>query len=114
MPRLIQLTAQSPERDDSLLATLAWNAEELLELFPFEHELILSATARDDALTIAVTVRATGSDPVPVSFGFHPYVRIPGSNRTTWRLEPVGSSSSATARCGPPTPTTLRPACRPR
>jgi aldose 1-epimerase len=87
VPGLIRLTAQPPERDDSLLATLAWNAEELLELFPFEHELSLSATARDDALTIAVTVRATGSEPVPVSFGFHPYVRIPDSERTTWRLE---------------------------
>jgi aldose 1-epimerase len=87
VPGLIRFEAQPGERDDQLLAALAWNAEELLELFPFEHELRLSASARDDALTIAVTVRATGSDPVPVSFGFHPYVRIPGSNRTTWRLE---------------------------
>ncbi|MFL5830288.1 MAG: aldose 1-epimerase [Solirubrobacteraceae bacterium] len=87
VPGLIRFAPQPPERDDQLLATLAWNAKELLELYPFEHEVRLSVTAQDDALTIAVTVRATGSEPVPVSFGFHPYVRIPGSNRTTWRLE---------------------------
>jgi aldose 1-epimerase len=87
VPRLIRFAAQPGERDDQLLATLAWDTEELLELFPFHHELSLGATIQDDALTIAVTVRASGSDAVPVSFGFHPYLRIPDSSRTTWRLE---------------------------
>jgi galactose mutarotase-like enzyme len=33
------------------------------------------------------TLRATGEDPVPVSFGYHPYLRIPGSSRDTWRMK---------------------------
>ena len=43
------------------------------------------ARARGDAagpaLTIATTVRAVGDAPVPIAFGFHPYLRLPGVDR---------------------------------
>jgi galactose mutarotase-like enzyme len=38
------------------------------------------------ALTVATTLRATGSVAVPVSFGFHPYLRLPGVRREPWRV----------------------------
>ena len=42
-------------------------------------------------LTIALTVAAAGNVPVPVSFGFHPYLRLPGVERDEWEVEiPVG------------------------
>jgi aldose 1-epimerase len=59
---------------------------ELVAAFPFPHELLLAATLNDAVLTITTTVRATGS-PVPVSFGFHPYLRLPRLERRDWRLE---------------------------
>jgi galactose mutarotase-like enzyme len=50
---------------------------ELLATFPFPHELELEAALNASALTITTTVRATGGPPVPVAFGFHPYLRLP-------------------------------------
>jgi aldose 1-epimerase len=69
-----------------LSARLEWHASELLGLFPFEHELILEAELTAGRLTLTTTLRATGSQPVPVAFGFHPYLRIPGSVRRDWRV----------------------------
>jgi galactose mutarotase-like enzyme len=37
-------------------------------------------------LTIETTVTATASAPVPLCFGYHPYVTIPGVPRAQWRL----------------------------
>jgi galactose mutarotase-like enzyme len=42
---------------------------------------------RGSALTITTSVRATGEVPVPVSFGFHPYLRLPGLERSAWEIE---------------------------
>jgi aldose 1-epimerase len=72
-------------------ARLAWGARELLDLFPYRHEVRLQIEISDGELTIATTVRATEGEPVPVSFGYHPYLRIPGADRDTWELE-LGAS----------------------
>ena len=71
---------------DRVSATLPWQSPELLELFPFEHELAIDAEVATGRLTLSTTVRATGSEPVPVAYGFHPYLRIPGSSRRDWRV----------------------------
>ena len=52
--------------------------------FPFPHVLTIAATVADGALTIATTVEPTGGAPVPVAFGFHPYLRLPGADRRDW------------------------------
>jgi aldose 1-epimerase len=59
----------------------------LRELFPFAHELRMAIRVARGELTIVTTVAATGGDRVPVSFGFHPYLRLPGSSRTGWQLQ---------------------------
>ena len=59
----------------------------LIAAFPFPHELLLEATIRGPALTIATTVRATGDAAVPIAFGFHPYLRLPGVAREDWSVE---------------------------
>lgn len=56
-------------------------------LFPFAHELEVAVALEDHALRIATAVRPTGSSPVPVSFGWHPYFRIPGIPRGEWYVE---------------------------
>jgi aldose 1-epimerase len=58
---------------------------ELLAAFPFPHRLRYEATLSGGELTIAVTVLARGLA-VPVSFGFHPYFRLPGVDREDWEV----------------------------
>ena len=38
-------------------------------------------------MTIATTVRASGDATVPISFGYHPYLRLPGVDRSDWEIE---------------------------
>jgi galactose mutarotase-like enzyme len=59
---------------------------DLLAAFPFPHELTIEATLDDGGITITTTLRPTGSVPVPVAFGWHPYLRLPGTPRRSWRL----------------------------
>jgi aldose 1-epimerase len=71
-----------------LSATLAFDAHpDLLAAFPFPHTVALDAALDADGLTIATTLTATGDVAVPVAFGFHPYLRLPGVDRSTWQLD---------------------------
>jgi aldose 1-epimerase len=71
--RLWAVTEQSDER---LVAALDFGAHpELLALFPFPHRLEMSVSVDTARLSVALTVVPTGSDAVPISFGFHPYLR---------------------------------------
>ncbi len=73
----------------SLAARLSWSASrpELFEVFPFEHELRYEARLHDGRLEIELTVHACGQDAVPLSFGFHPYLSLPGAARERWLVE---------------------------
>jgi aldose 1-epimerase len=74
--------------DTTLNATLDFGAQpELLEAFPFPHELRLSIDLSDQALTVQTTVDANAGSPVPVSFGFHPYLALPNVPREDWHVE---------------------------
>jgi galactose mutarotase-like enzyme len=75
---------------DRIAARLEWNRPELLAVFPYPHVLSMVATLQPDGLTIATTLVAGGLGPVPVSFGFHPYVGLPGVPRADWRLSLPG------------------------
>ncbi len=59
---------------------------DLLPLFPFPHTIAVTATLRPDRLTVETTVTATGETPVPIAFGWHPYLVIPGVPREEWVL----------------------------
>jgi aldose 1-epimerase len=87
MPAFLRWQVEGAPDPSTLTARLAWSSSELLELFPFTHELEVEASVSDGQLTIATTVHATGSDSVPVAFGYHPYLRIPGTSRNTWQLK---------------------------
>ena len=83
---------------------------DLLASFPFPHVLEISVAVEDARLEVTTTVVADGDTAVPVSFGWHPYWRVPGPRRE-WRLElpalqhldldrrgiPTGSSRSSKA-----------------
>jgi galactose mutarotase-like enzyme len=74
-------------RQDRLVARLEWTRSDLLAVFPFRHRLELAATLRPDGLTLETALVASLDGPVPVSFGFHPYVGLPELPRAEWRLE---------------------------
>jgi galactose mutarotase-like enzyme len=59
---------------------------DLLKSFPFPHELRLRFAIEPDGLSVATTVTATGDRAVPVAFGWHPYLRLPGAKRRSWVL----------------------------
>ncbi len=71
----------------ALRATLDFGAHpDLLEAFPVPHEIELRIALDAGALTVVTEVRPTGADPLPVSFGYHPYVTVPGLERDRWRV----------------------------
>jgi aldose 1-epimerase len=59
----------------------------LLEAFPFPHRVEIEATLVEGSLEIATSVTATGEVAVPIAFGFHPYLQLPGVPRAEWVLE---------------------------
>jgi aldose 1-epimerase len=71
---------------DRLAARLEWDRPEWLAVFPFPHRMEMEAALDPGGLTITTTLSAGGGS-VPIAFGFHPYVGIPGAPRAAWRLE---------------------------
>ncbi len=77
------VTESSRER---IAARLEWSRPELLAVFPFAHRLELIATLRAEGLTFETTLVAGDAGPVPVAFGFHPYLGLSNLRRSEWRL----------------------------
>lgn len=69
-----------------LVATLDFDTPELLAAFPFPHRVQMEVVLADGALEVRTTIHATGREPVPVAFGFHPYLQIPGLPRAQWEV----------------------------
>jgi len=73
-------------RQDRLTAGLDWSSAERLAVFPFPHRLTMTASLQSDSLTVETELVAGKEGPVPVSFGFHPYIGVPGLPRAEWQL----------------------------
>lgn len=72
--------------DATMHARFDFDDEDLLANFPFPHRLDLRVALTDERLALDTVVTAEGSAPVPVSFGYHPYFRLPGVPRERWVL----------------------------
>lgn len=72
-----------------LTARLSWTdlAPELFEVFPFRHEVTYAASLANGRLELELTVDACGTDPVPLAFGYHPYLSLAGVARGEWMVE---------------------------
>jgi galactose mutarotase-like enzyme len=86
-----------------LSARLDYDAPELLDVFPFVHRLAIDVALEPAALTIATTLTATGEHEVPVSFGWHPYLRLPGVAREDLVVRAPAMSHLALDGLGLPT-----------
>jgi galactose mutarotase-like enzyme len=82
-----ELDRGGEDQSDRLRARMRWQAPELLEIFPFAHQLEIDARIIEQTLTIETVVRADSGVAVPVSFGYHPYLTIPASERSAWEVE---------------------------
>ena len=60
--------------------------EAVMAAFPFPHELVVGFTVSPGRLMVSTTVTATGRRAVPISFGWHPYFRLPDAARDRLRL----------------------------
>ena len=58
----------------------------VLEVFRHPHSLTVEAVLDSTGLEIRTTLRAHGRRPLPVSFGYHPYLRLPGVPRAEWMV----------------------------
>jgi aldose 1-epimerase len=80
----------SAEADASrarLAARLDWAAHpELMAGFPFAHELEVEVALSGRTLSVETVVRPGGEAPVPVAFGWHPYLTLPGVARDDWEV----------------------------
>ncbi|WP_407686904.1 aldose 1-epimerase [Mycobacterium sp. HUMS_1102779] len=80
-----RVTAQTA---DALTAEVDVGADpRLLAGFPYPHVLTVSAQLAGRTLTVSTTVTATGDTPVPLCFGFHPYLHLPGVARGDWTIQ---------------------------
>jgi aldose 1-epimerase len=108
-----ELVERLPSR---LRARLDFEAlDDLLAQFPFPHMLELTVELADDRLAVDVRLTPTSDSPVPVAFGFHPYLRLPHLGRQQWFVElpvtsrvllddhklPTGQSEPVQMRPGP-------------
>jgi galactose mutarotase-like enzyme len=84
LPGLLRWELEDQRAPDAIAARLQWDSAELLELFPFVHEVRREASIGHGELTLATTVAAAIDGPVPVAFGYHPYTRVPGAARDDW------------------------------
>jgi aldose 1-epimerase len=77
----------SAPSENSLTATFDFGGHpDLLASFPFPHVLRIEATVDATRLQLDTTLVPTGDRPVPISFGYHPYLCLPGERRADVRL----------------------------
>jgi aldose 1-epimerase len=79
---------QVVEQDDTgLHARLDYYAhEDLLAGFAFPHTLDIEVALDPDALHHTTRLTPAGGEPVPVSFGYHPYLTLPGVGREEFNV----------------------------
>jgi galactose mutarotase-like enzyme len=91
-------------RSARLAARFDWAAhDDLMAAFPFPHELSIDVTLVASGLRIVTTVRPSGPRSVPIAFGFHPYLQLPGASRDRWELGLPASAHASLDGRGIPT-----------
>jgi len=71
---------------DRLTASYDWSQPQGLVVFPYPCRLTMTASVAPASLTIETALEPASDTPVPVSFGFHPYLGLPDAPRQDWRV----------------------------
>lgn len=69
-----------------LRVTFDYGREDLLAAFPFPHRIVAVIGVDGRSLSVSTSISPIDDRAVPVSFGFHPYLRLPRGRRSSWRL----------------------------
>lgn len=94
--------ALASEEYARVTARLAFVDAERLAIFPFAHELTVTMSLAGHSLRIATSVTNRADRPMPVSFGWHPYFRLPRVPRSQWRVSlPVATQAELDRRMLP-------------
>lgn len=81
------LDVRAETTEASITARLVFDQKRVdFAAFPFEHQINLKVTLRGTSLTFSTEIEATGQDEVPIAFGWHPYLSIPGAERKDWEV----------------------------
>ena len=75
------------ESDNELTAEVDFTDEDLLASFPFPHRLAVTVTLYERTLRVRSSIAPDSDRPVPLCFGFHPYLQLPGVPREQWVIE---------------------------
>ncbi len=70
----------------SLVAAMRYDDPGLLAAFPFAHSYRIEASLSARGLAITTLVATDEPGGVPVSFGWHPFLRVPSTARSRWQL----------------------------
>jgi galactose mutarotase-like enzyme len=89
--------------ESTLRATFFFERPELLLAFPYPHELEMAVELTEGALSVETTLRPLGVMAVPVAFGYHPYLTLPGVPRAEFRVEMPVTSRAILDERGIPT-----------
>jgi galactose mutarotase-like enzyme len=99
-----QILGRAADDDRSTLrANFDFSCDErLIGAFPFPHRLELDVRLRGDTLLLVTSLCPTADLAVPVSFGYHPYFRLPSVPRQAWEVElPVSQHLAVDSRMIP-------------
>jgi galactose mutarotase-like enzyme len=81
------VAADAGPMEATITATLDFDQRRVdFSAFPFEHRIDFKATLRATSLTFSTEIHAIGQDEVPIAFGWHPYLSIPGLPRREWEV----------------------------
>jgi aldose 1-epimerase len=75
------------ESANELTAEVDFGSQDLLASFPFPHRLALTVTLFERTLRLRTSVTPSEDRPVPLCFGFHPYLQLPDAPRDQWIIE---------------------------
>jgi galactose mutarotase-like enzyme len=70
-----------------LVARVDYGARpDLLRAFPFPHTVTVDVALDEHELRVTTDIEPTGRAAVPVSFCWHPFVRVPNTPKRSWKL----------------------------
>lgn len=75
------------ERGATAIAKFRFTSDpKLMAQFPFAHHLEMRHTVRDGGLHIGTKLISDCAEALPVAIGFHPYFRLPKTERDDWTV----------------------------
>ncbi len=75
----------------------------LMKQFPFAHRITMTYRLQDGVLEVNTSIENMSDEPMPVSVGFHPYVKLTDSTRDEWVISVPAKTHWLLARTKVPT-----------